>query len=467
MLIAHEADFESALRLDLAKPAFEASLFEVVVCQTECRRFLSNLAIWAAPTRVASPLALLPARSRIDKEPWGLVLILSAFNFPLQLSLLPLIAAIGAGNACVLKPSELSPRTAMLLASLLPRYVDVDAVQVIEGGVDVTTSLLRQKWDYIFFTGSEFVGKVVLRAAAEYLTPVTLELGGKSPTYIDKSADLNLAAKRIAWGKLLNAGQACIAPDYVLVHADVEKPFTLLVVQHMKAMLAGDAKKSASFGRIINTRHTERLASYLKDGKVVYGGQVDVANRFVAPTVLTDVKLDSRVMNEEIFGSILPIVPVSDVRHAIHIINTKSKPLALYVFANDSNIAETIIRETSSGGVTVNDVMMHFSNPNLPFGGVGASGMGAYHGKHGFDTFSHSKSILVKSTWLDAFVRYPPYNQFNLDVFRYIVEFERLNSASLQHGLLVTFAALLWRRLKGRVSPAKTTRTTLSPKARL
>lgn len=466
---------------DLGKPRFESILFEISVCQQECRRFVRELPAWLQSTHVTSPLALLPARSRIDRVPFGVALVISAFNYPLQLSLLPLIAALGAGNAVILKPSELAPQTSALLAQLLPRALDAAAVRVCEGGVEITTALLAQKLDYIFFTGSETVGRVVARAAAEQLTPVTLELGGKSPVYVDKSADIALAARRIAWGKIVNAGQTCIAPDYVLVHRDVAAALTRAIGATWDDMLgaANDAQRSVSFARIVNRRHAQRLAAYLAQGRceflgglyvctcfgesrlqccvlscilrIAYGGRVDVERNFVGPTLLTDVKPDAAIMRDEIFGPVLPVIEVADVDAAINFISRRPTPLALYVFAADA-IAESVLARTRSGSACVNDTLMQFSNFNLPFGGIGPSGVGgSYHGQHGFNTFSHARGVVLKSVHLDAPQRYPPYTAAKERLLRKATEVQAVDSGTLGKSAVVAAALPALRALRARL----------------
>lgn len=393
-----------------------------------------------APERVATPLALVPAESFIVKEPYGVVLIIGPFNYPIQLTVNPLAAALAAGNVAVIKPSELTPASSSLIARLLPTYLDPQALSIIQGAIPETTALLKQHFDYIFFTGSEGVGKVILRAAAEFLTPCTLELGGKSPVIVAEDADLQLAARRILWGKCANAGQSCIAPDYVYAHAKVKKELLQLLKLQTELFYGKDVKNNPDFGRIVNRSHTERLQRVLNEHKadIVCGGDVDVENKYVAPTVL-DVGTNSKVMQSEIFGPILPVIEYTDIKSVLSYINSKPKPLALYLFSSNSDLHKQVIDKTSSGGVSINDVMMHFANPELPFGGVGASGVGAYHGKHGFDVFSHSKPVLNKSRWLDASVRYPPYSNANYKLFRYVAEIYRVNSDSFNKLFKIVF----------------------------
>lgn len=408
LLEEREAEALAALRADLGKPALEGYAGEVAFVKQDIDHVIKHLAGWMKPEKVATPLANFPASSTIRREPLGVVLIIAPWNYPLQLALGPLVGAIAAGNCVVVKPSEVSTHTSALLTRWLSDLA-VDAVAVVEGGVDVTTTLLEQRWDHIFFTGSTPVGKVVMQAAAKHLTPVTLELGGKSPCIVDKDVDLAVAARRICWGKFWNAGQTCVAPDYILVDRSIERP----LLDHLRATLVeffgDDPRRSDDYARIVNERHHRRLVGLLGQGEVAIGGTHDEKERYLAPTVLREVPADAKVLQEEIFGPILPIIPVSGVREAIDHVNARPKPLALYVFSNDKGVQEQVLSETSSGGACVNDTMAHLTVPDLPFGGVGESGMGAYHGKSSFETFSHRKSVLSKSCWVDVKLRYPPY----------------------------------------------------------
>jgi aldehyde dehydrogenase (NAD+) len=323
-----------------------------------------------------------------------------------------LVGALAAGNAAVLKPSEVAAHTSHALARLVPRFLDPDAVAVVEGGVPETTALLDERWDHIFYTGNGRVGRLVMAAAAKHLTPVTLELGGKSPCLVDDDVDLELTARRIAWGKFLNCGQTCVAPDYVLVHRAREQELVDGIAASVRTFYGEDPQKSPDLARIVNEQHVDRLAKLLESGTAAIGGQVDRADRYVAPTILRNVSPDSPVMQEEIFGPILPVLPVADMEEAIAFVNARPKPLALYVFTNRKTVEDAVIARTSAGGVTVNAAIWHLGNPNLPFGGVGESGMGAYHGKHGFDAMSHWKPVLRKSWRMDPSIGYPPYTKW-------------------------------------------------------
>ncbi len=409
MCSEREAEIEAALREDLGKSHFEAYSTEIQYTAHEAHIARKKLRRWARPDRVRTPVVAQPGSSKIHKEPLGVVLIIAPWNYPFQLAMAPLVGAIAAGNCALIKPSEVAPAVSAMLAKLVPEYLDPDAVAIVEGGVDETTALLGCRFDHIFYTGNGQVGRIVMRAAAEHLTPVTLELGGKSPTIVDRSVDLTVAARRIAWGKFTNAGQTCVAPDYVLVERAVYDAFVVELVATVKAFYGEDARHSPDFGRIINTRHLDRLVPLLASGTVAVGGQHDRDDRFLAPTVLTDVAVDSPVMTDEIFGPILPVLPVDDVESAIAFINARPKPLALYLFSNDASAQRKILERTSSGSAVVNHALIQMAVPGLPFGGVGNSGMGAYHGKHSFDCFTHRKAVLRKPTALDPTFMYPPY----------------------------------------------------------
>jgi len=419
----NEPAIVDALSRDLGRPALETWIAEVKFTQKEAKFARKNLRSWTKPERARTPAVLLPATSRVERQPLGVVLIIAPWNYPLQLALAPLVAAIAAGNCAIVKPSELTPHTSTLLADLIPKYLDRDAIAVVEGGVAETTELLEQRFDHIFYTGNGTVARVVMAAAAKHLTPVTLELGGKSPAIIDASADLDVAARRIVWGKFLNAGQTCVAPDYVLAHASIEEAFTRRLVETVRDFFGADPSKSEDYARIVNERHTRRLIALLSDGEAVCGGEHDVEKRYLAPTILKNVKLDSAVMTDEIFGPILPVISVANLDEAVRIVNAREKPLALYIFG-DGAAERSVLARTSSGGVSVNDTLMHLNTSELPFGGVGPSGQGAYHGRAGFETFSHRRSILSKSTFLDLAVRYPPFDEPKRGWFRRLMGIE-------------------------------------------
>jgi aldehyde dehydrogenase (NAD+) len=414
MLSDGEEEFLEALAADLGKPAIEGWMTELRHVQNEIDHMLDHLKGWSAPERVRVRAVLRPSKASIVPEPLGVALVIAPWNYPLHLLLLPMAYALAAGNAVVGKPSEITSHTAAAVSRWVPRYLDQSAVAIVEGDAPVATSLLEQRWDHIFYTGNGTVGRIVMEAAAKHLTPVTLELGGKSPTIIDRSANLAVAARRVAWGKFVNAGQTCVAPDYVLVDRAVEQPFVHLLTQELTAFYGSDPKASPDLTRIVSDRHFDRLHDLLDgrtSGRVVAGGATDRSQRYVAPTVLSDVSWDDALMREEIFGPILPVLAVDGMDEAISNINAHEKPLALYVFSEDQAATDRVIAETSSGGVCVNGTLLHLAVTDLPFGGVGESGMGAYHGKAGFDTFSHRKAVFQRGTRPDPSVMYPPYGR--------------------------------------------------------
>ena len=408
----------AALASDLGKPAAEGWVTDIGFTIGEIKLLQKNLRKWTRPERVSTPIVALPGSSHRIAEPLGVVAIISPWNYPIQLLLSPAAGAIAAGNSVVLKPSEIAPHTSTVITELIHRYLDPDAVQVIEGGVAETTELLAQKFDHIFYTGNGRIGRVVMEAAAKHLTPVTLELGGKSPTIVDATANLRVAARRIAWGKFLNAGQTCIAPDYLLVDKKVASAFVGELRVAIKEFYGDDPKQSGDYARIVNGHHFNRLASMLESGSAVIGGETDANTKYIAPTVLSDVNISAPVMQDEIFGPILPMVEIDNVAEAIAFINSKPHPLALYVFSEDDRAIDAVIERTTAGGVTVNGTILHISNPNLPFGGVGESGMGAYHGKSSIDIFQHRKPVLRKSTKVDPSIAYPPYTEKKMKLIR-------------------------------------------------
>jgi aldehyde dehydrogenase (NAD+) len=409
-LMEREQDIEEALAADLRKPATEAFTSGVGVALSEIRFTRKKLASWMKPERVPTSKIAMPGRSYVYKEPLGVTLIIGAWNYPMHLVVVPLIGAIAAGNCAVLKPSEIAPNVSALLARYLPKYLDREAVQVVEGGVPETTALLSEKWDHIFYTGNATVGRIVMAAAAKHLTPVTLELGGKSPCIVDESANLDVTAKRIVYGKFYNAGQTCVAPDYVLVRDTVHDALVNRMSSAIREFYGDDPQRSPDFARIINERHHARLTRLLTDADVVAGGKTDAADRYIAPTILKNVKEDDPVMQEEIFGPILPVISVPSIDYAISFVSRRDKPLALYLFAHDKDVHERVLAGTSAGGTTINHIFLHFSVPDLPFGGVGESGMGAYHGRRSFDTFSHQRAVLKKPLIPDPPIVFPPYS---------------------------------------------------------
>ena len=417
LLVQAGPQLEQAVWSDLRKSASEAQLTEINITISEVDVALKHLASWTRPARTALPPSVLPARGWVVSEPLGTVLVIGTWNYPILLLLTPLIGALAAGNSAVLKPSELAPATADAIARLVPKYLDPDAVAVIRGDADTTDAILAERFDSIFFTGSGRVGRIVMTAAAKNLTPVVLELGGKSPVYVDDTVDLAEAARRIAWGRFSNAGQTCVAPDYVLATRPVQAELERHLVVALREMWGGDPASSDDYGRIVNDANFERLAKLLDNGRRVTGGETDPATRYIAPTVLADVPRDSAVMAAEIFGPVLPIVTVADVDDAIGYIRANDKPLSLYVYSSDREVRRRFITQTSSGAIGFDVNTIHLAVPELPFGGVGESGMGAYHGKRSFQAFSHEKALLSKTLAPDTlkFV-YPPYSKRKYDL---------------------------------------------------
>ncbi|XP_077020126.1 aldehyde dehydrogenase family 3 member A2 isoform X1 [Tamandua tetradactyla] len=423
MVQEREKDILAAIAADLCKSEFNAYSQEVISILGEIDNVLQKLPEWVAPRPAEKNLLTMLDEAYVHSEPLGVVLIIGAWNYPFVLAIQPLIGAIAAGNAVIVKPSEISVNTAKMLATLLPQYLDQDLYVVINGGVKETTELLKQQFDHILYTGNTAVGKIVMEAAAKHLTPVTLELGGKSPCYIDKDCDLDIACRRITWGKYMNCGQTCIAPDYILCEPSLQSQIVQKIKETVKEFYGENVKESPDYERIINARHFKRVLSLLEGQKIAYGGESDEATRYIAPTILTDVDPETKVMQEEIFGPILPIVPVKNADEAIQFINGREKPLAFYIFSHNNKLIKRMIDETSSGGVTSNDVIMHFTLHSLPFGGVGTSGMGAYHGKHSFDTFSHQRACLLKSLKREGAnkLRYPPNSQSKVDWAKFFI----------------------------------------------
>lgn len=406
---SHEQEILKALYADFKKSDFEAVLSETAYILSELNHTIKNINKWARPTMVLPSLLNFPSTDYIYKEPYGKILIIAPWNYPYQLALCPLISAVAAGNQVVVKPSELTPNTSKIVAKIIKETFDKNHVECIEGNADVAKELLTQRWDYIFFTGSVAVGKIVAKAAAENLTPTTLELGGKNPCIIDETANLKLAAKRIIWGKFLNAGQTCIAPDYLLVSEKVKAAFIEFLKTEIKNAYGDNPETSPDFPRIINGKNWKRLALMLKDENVIAGGKINENDFYIAPTLIDEPNLDSMVMKDEIFGPILPILSFKNEADLEIVISKYEKPLSLFIFTDNKSFAKKVIQQYSFGGGCINDTVIHFSNNRLPFGGVGHSGIGAYHGKRSFDTFSHQKAIVKKGNWLDIPLRYAPY----------------------------------------------------------
>ncbi|XP_076283855.1 aldehyde dehydrogenase type III isoform X3 [Lasioglossum baleicum] len=418
MLEECKPDIVSALASDLRRCKFETIALELLIAQGEVKTLLMNIKEWAAKEKPPKAMVNIMDGIEIRKDPFGVVLIMGPWNYPFQLCIIPLMGAIAAGNCVILKPSELSSATSELFAKIIPQYLDSECVQVVLGGINETTELLKQRFDYIFYTGSTTVGRIVRDAANKFLTPVTLELGGKSPVYVDNTVDINIAVKRILWGKCINVGQTCIAPDYVLCTPEVQNKFLNEASKVLKEWYGDNPKESPDLARIINENHYHRLVKYLDGGKIAIGGQCDPAEKYIAPTILVDVKPTDPIMQDEIFGPILPFINVNNAYEAIKFINSREKPLSLYIFSNDEQNISLLLDNTSSGSACINDTMMHAAVDTLPFGGVGNSGMGCYHGKYTYDTFVHKKGCLIKDfnklAETLASCRYPPYTDKKL-----------------------------------------------------
>lgn len=410
-ILKHEKALTDALWADLHKSYEEAYLTEISIVLGEIDNHISNLRSWASPVHRPTPLKMFPSRSRIVSEPLGSTLIIAPWNYPVQLLLNPLVGAISAGCTAILKPSPYVPTVARALEELIADTFESEYVATVQGNRDVNTALLAERYDLIFFTGSPALGRTVMAAAAKNLTPVVLELGGKSPCIVDYDADIEVAARRIAWGKCLNAGQTCIAPDYLLVHSAVKDRLIAALGKEFKSLLGEEPQQSKHFVRIVNERAFDRLVGYFKDGDIVVGGQTERSERFIAPTILDNVNPESAVMQDEIFGPIFPVVTFQTTAEAVNFVTSREKPLALYYFGKSG---KQVIRTTSSGGACINDTIMHIANENLPFGGVGNSGMSSYHGKNSFDVFSHQRAVVTTPTWLDLPFRYMPYKLFSL-----------------------------------------------------
>lgn len=405
----YEKDILNALKQDLNKSSFEAYVTEVGIVMEEIAFTIKHLPKWTKAKRVSTPLMHFISSSQIYKEPYGSVLVMSPWNYPFQLTIVPLVGAIAAGNCVVLKPSQYSSATSDIMKKLIEEIFPEYYVAIVQGNREVNKVLFNEKFDYIFFTGSPNVGKIAMEAASKNLTPITLELGGKSPCIVDETANIKLAARRIIWGKFINAGQTCVAPDYIFAHEKIKDKLVEEMKKAIESFYGDQPEKNDNFPKIINQRHFDRLKGLMESGKIIVGGQVNEDTRQIAPTILDNVSWLSPVMNEEIFGPILPIMEYESLDKIVSTINRKPKPLALYYFTTNKQRASRIINSVSFGGGCINDTIIHLSNPRLPFGGVGESGIGQYHGKESFNTFSHSKSIMNKSNLLDIPLRYPPF----------------------------------------------------------
>jgi len=404
-----EGPLLTALADDVGKSAVEAYASEIGIVHHEIDNALRHLPKWVRRKRVRTPLVLFPGRSFITYEPYGTVLIIAPWNYPVNLALSPLVGALAAGNRVVVKPSEMSLHTSAVLAEMIGEHFDPAEIRVVEGGVDKTKELLAQRFDYIFFTGGTKIGKIIMTAAAQHLTPVTLELGGKNPCIVEQDAPLAKTARRIAWGKFFNAGQTCLAPDYVVVHRNVKEPFLDEMRKAITQFYGCDPRESPDYGRIINDGHFQRLRVLLDEGDIVIGGGTDRDALYIDPTVIDGIEMHHRIMEEEIFGPLLPVMTYDDLSVLIDDIGKRPKPLACYFFSTDRNKQQAVLAGISAGGVSINDTFAHFINSRLPFGGVGDSGMGAYHGRYSFETFSHAKSVYRGTFLFDTPMKFPPY----------------------------------------------------------
>ncbi|KAI9345914.1 Aldehyde/histidinol dehydrogenase [Pilaira anomala] len=426
LIYENEDRLVQAMKLDMNKPLNEAVGGDIAPVLDECLFFLKHIDAFVKDEQV-KPRSMINKMDKaiIRKDPLGVVLIIGSWNYPVQLSLLPFVGAIAAGNSVILKLSEVSPHTAAVITDLFPKYMDTSCYRIVNGGVEQTTALLKERFDHIFYTGNSHVGKIVMTAAAKYLTPVTLELGGKSPAIIAQDADMQISANRIAFGKCYNAGQICIGVDYVLVPKSRLNEFVTAFKKTVETWYGKNPQQSDSYARIVSERHVERIQSLLKNrtsGEIVAGGEIDINDRYIAPTLVINVNRDDpSLMGDEIFGPILPVITYNDIEEAIALVNKKEPPLALYIFTHKNKIVEKVLRNTQSGGVCVNDCLMHQAEYAIPFGGVGNSGMGNYHGKKSFDTFTHERSMLFKKQSMEGTnvaVRYPPYNQRKYNILR-------------------------------------------------
>jgi aldehyde dehydrogenase (NAD+) len=399
-----------ALYADFKKPAFESLATETQLALAELKHAIKNVGSWSEPERVGGSWVNFPSKEWIQPEPYGKVLIISPWNYPFLLAISPLIGALAAGNTALLKPSEFSVNTSQMISQIIRKVFPPEYVTVVEGGVEVSTQLLAEKWEYIFFTGSTHVGRIVYKSAAEHLTPVTLELSGKNPCIVDATANISLAAKRIAWGKFINAGQTCIAPDYVLVHTSVKQALVNALQQHITEFYGTELEKSPDFARIATEKHYNELKAMLEGQTYLFGGTYTDKDRFIAPTLVDEPAMDSTIMEGEIFGPILPLISYTEEEELDSYISKYPNPLAFYVFSSDKKFQKRLMGKYSFGGGTINDTVVHISNKELPFGGVGQSGIGGYHGRHTFDLFSHKKSMVKRATWLDVPLRYAPYS---------------------------------------------------------
>lgn len=417
-----EDEITQALHTDLGKSEFETFTNEIGLTLKELSTHIKKLKKWAKSVKVPTPVFSFPSRSYISKQPYGRILIIGPFNFPFMLTITPLIGAISAGNVALLKPSENTTETSTIIEKMISQTFPAKYIAVIQGGVETTQQLLAQRWDKVFFTGSTRVGKIVMEAAAKNLTPVDLELGGKNPVIVDKDANLKVAARRIIWGKCLNAGQSCVAPDYLFVHNTLKDEFLKLLKETIDKFYSGNPQKSTDFGRIVNRKALERLQSLIEGQQIYYGGETDFSDNFMAPAIVVDAKETDAIIEEEIFGPVLPVLVFSELNEVINFINHREKPLACYYFSESKKKQKYFLKHIFSGDACINEVVIHFTNFALPFGGVGFSGMGSYHGKHSFECFSHTRSVVKTTTAFDLPLRYPPVKNRVLKLMRFLLK---------------------------------------------
>jgi aldehyde dehydrogenase (NAD+) len=420
VLRENEKALEDAIYKDFKKSSFQNYLTELSLLYHDIHDACKNLKQWAKPQKVKTTSGNFPAKSYIQPEPLGTVLVIGAWNYPYQLSFAPTIAAIAAGNTVIIKPSELPENTSAAIAKIINNNFDSSFLTVVEGGIEETTELINLKFDKIFFTGSTQVGKIVYQAAAKNLVPVTLELGGKSPAFFTETANIKMGVKRLVWAKFLNAGQTCVAPDYILVHKSIKNEFLTALKQEIQQ--SSFSLENGNYVQIINRKNIQHLIGLLDKTKICYGGNYDIENRYMEPTIMDNITFDDAVMEKEIFGPILPIIEYVDINNAIAEVKARPKPLSCYIFSENNTVIQKILHEVSFGGGAVNDALMHLTNSYLPFGGVGDSGVGAYHGEHGFKTFSHYKGILHKYNWFEANLKYYPFSQFKLNLLKRFIE---------------------------------------------
>ena len=422
ILKKNEDKLYTAIYDDFKKSKFETYLTELSLIYNELNDAIRNLKKWSKQKRVRTNLANFPAKSYIIPEPLGTILVISAWNYPYQIALIPAISAIAAGNTVVIKPSEIPNNTSGVLAQLINANFNENHLTVIEGNVATTTELLQQKWDKIFFTGSTPVGKIIYKAAAENLTPVTLELGGKSPTFVLADCNIKITAKRIVWAKFLNAGQTCIAPDYLVVEEKIKEQLLLALKKEIENAYPNNKEVQENYVQIVNDKNFSRLKQLILTDKIYHGGETNPENRSISPTLLHNINFEDSIMKDEIFGPILPIISFENLDDVIQKVKEKEKPLALYIYSKNKKVIKKILHEISFGGGAINESLVHLSNPNLPFGGVGASGIGSYHSKAGFDTFTHYKSILHKTSWIEPNIKYLPFTKFKNAILKFLLE---------------------------------------------